>query len=86
MIQLYCSVESTTATLFWTKNGSQVVLDVPHLRERTTNETITISVLTVDAFQFSDSGTYQCHAEDGNSTWSGTTVTLTGKFIYGPVM
>ena len=82
VIQLYCSVESTTATLSWTKNGSPVVLDVPHLHERTKNDTQTSSVLTVDAFQFSDSGTYQCHAEDGSSTESGTTVTLTGKTSY----
>ena len=49
VIQLFCSVELTTATFFWTKDGSAVVIDVPRLRERTTNEsTITTSMLTID--------------------------------------
>ena len=82
VIQLYCLVDSTTATLHWTINGRPVVLDIPHLRERTLNDTDTdtiSSVLTIDAFQSSDSGTYQCHAEEGNDVWNGTALTLTGK-------
>ena len=31
VIQLYCSVESTTASFSWTKDGNLVVIDVPHL-------------------------------------------------------
>ena len=63
VIQLYCSVESTTTTFSWTKDGSPVVINVPHLRERTCNDsTTTTSVLMVDNFQSRDSGMYQCLA------------------------
>ena len=79
VIQLYCSVESTTASFSWTKNESLVELDIVHIRERTCNDTTTsTSVLTIDGFQFSDTGTYKCHAVDGVATGSGNTVTLTG--------
>ena len=83
VIQLYCSVESTTASLSWTKDGSPVVIDIPHLRERTSNDsTTTTSVLTVDNFQSSDTGTYQCSASDGVRTANGDNVTLNGKFYF----
>ena len=79
VIQLYCSVESTTASFSWTKDGSPVIIDVPHLRERTSNDnTITTSVLTVDNFQSTDSGTYQCSVSDGVRTGNGQNVTLNG--------
>ena len=77
VIQLYCSVESTTVSFSWTKDGNPVVIDVPHLRERTTyDSTTTTSVLTVDNFQSSDTGTYQCSARDGMRTGNGETVIL----------
>ena len=80
VIQLYCSVESTTASFSWTKDGNPVVIDVPHLRERNSNDsTTTTSVLTVDNFQSSDTGTYQCSARDGMRTGTGANVTLNGK-------
>ena len=85
VIQLYCSVESTAASFSWTKDGSPVVIDVPHLRERTSNDrtsndsTMTTSVLTVDNFQSSDTGRYQCSASDGMRTGNGMNVTLNGK-------
>ena len=79
IIQLYCSVESTTASFYWTKNESLVQPDVVHLRERTCNDSTTAtSVLTIDGFLFSDTGTYQCNAVDGMTTGSGNTVTLAG--------
>ena len=82
VIQLYCSVESTTASFTWTKDGNPVVIDVPHLRERISNDiTTTTSVLTVDNFQSSDTGTYECSARDGMRTGNGANVTLNGKFF-----
>ena len=79
VIQLYCSVQSTTASFSWTKDGRPVVIDIPHLRERTCNDSTTaMSVLTVDNFQSSDSGAYQCMAIDGDSTAPGDTVELRG--------
>ena len=81
VIQLYCSVESTTASFSWTKDGSPVVIDVPHLRERTSNDsTTTTSVLTVDNFHSTDTGTYRCSASDGMRTGNGASVTLNGKY------
>ena len=80
VIQLYCSVLSSTATVTWTKDGSPVVLDVPHLRERTFNDSTTVlSVLTVDNFVSSDSGTYHCVAVDEGHSSNGTAITLAGK-------
>ena len=79
VIQLYCSVQSTTASFSWTKDGRPVVIDVPHLRERTSHEsTSATSVLTVDNFQSSDSGVYQCMAVDRNYTGQGDSIELRG--------
>ena len=79
VIQLYCSVESTAASFSWTKDGNPVIIDVPHLRERTfSDSTTTTSVLTVDNFQSSDTGTYQCLVSDGVRTGNGQSVTLSG--------
>ena len=80
VIQLYCLVESTTAKFTWTRNNSSVVIDVPHLRVRTCNDsTTTKSVLTLDGFVASDNGVYQCVADDGHTTGNGALLTITGK-------
>ena len=79
VIQLYCTTSSVTATFSWTKDGRPVVIDVPHLRERTCNDSTTAtSVLTVDNFQSSDDGIYQCTAVDGNATGQGGSIELRG--------
>ena len=79
VIQLYCSVQSTTASFSWTKDRILVITDVPHLRERTSNNgTTATSVLIVDNFQSSDSGSYQCMAVDGSSTGRGESIELRG--------
>ena len=72
VIQLYCLVQSTTASFTWTKDENPVVLDIPHLRERSYyDSTFAASVLTVDNFLYIDNGVYQCNAEDGNPTITG---------------
>ena len=84
VIQLYCTVASSSTIFTWTINGSLAVLDVPHLRERrvsNNNANTATSVLTVDNFQSSDSGTYKCLAQDGASTGNGTAVMLTGNVL-----
>ena len=82
VIQLYCSVQSTTASFSWIKDGRPVVVDIPHLRERTCNDSTTAtSVLTVDNFQSSDDGVYQCTAVSGNSTGEGGNIELKGIII-----
>ena len=79
VIQLYCSVESTTASFSWTKDGDSVIIDISHVHERTCNDsTSTTSVLTIEGFQSSDNGTYQCMAVDGAISGSGNTVSLIG--------
>ena len=79
VIQLYCTASSITASFSWTKNGRPVIIDIPHLRERTyTVATTTTSVLTVDNIQSSDNGTYQCLAVDGNNAEQGDTIELRG--------
>ena len=84
VIQLYCTVDSLNVTFSWTKNGSPVVINVPHLFERTcNNSTTTRSVLTIDGFQSSDNGTYQCMAIDGLESGSGNTTTLAGMYWRG---
>ena len=85
VIQLYCSVVFSTATFTWTIDGSPAVFNVPHLRERTvSNDTanITTSTLTVDNFQSSDSGTYQCLVENSGRTYNGSATTLIGKYYH----
>ena len=85
VVQLYCSVQSTTASFSWTKDGRSVVIDIPHLRERTSNDNaIATSVLTVDNFQFSNSGIYQCMAVDGNHTGQGDSIELRGLTRFAP--
>ena len=83
VIQLFCSIQSTTATFSWTKNGSAVVVDVPHLRERTTiDSTTTTSMLTVDNFQSTDNGEYQCMAHiDLENSEAGGTANLRGLIV-----
>ena len=82
VIQLYCSVNPVTATVSWTKDNVQVIIDVPHLRVRmSSNGTHNTSVLTLDNFSSGDNGMYQCHAMNGGVTESSSTVTLNGKFV-----
>ena len=83
VIQLYCVVQSANVTFSWTKDGDPVVLDVPHLRERTCNNaTTSTSVLTIETFQISDNGTYLCSAVSADGTGVGDSTTLTGlKFL-----
>ena len=80
VIQLYCSVELDNATVSWTKDNIQVIIDVPHLLVRmSSNGTHNTSVLTLDNFRSGDNGMYQCHAMSVGVTESGSTVSLTGK-------
>ena len=82
VIWLYCQVNSTspTLTVTWTKDSVPVVLDVPHIRmRRSTSASSTILILIVDNFQSSDTGMYQCTAqEEGGSAVMGTSLMLTG--------
>ena len=81
VIWLYCEVNSTSSTHFvtWNKDGGCLVQDVPHiiLRTSTTSSSTTL-ILVLDNIVSSDAGLYQCNAQDGLYTASGTALTITG--------
>ena len=81
MVWLYCQVNSRTPTVTatWTKDSVPLVQDVPHIRMRSSQtDADTTYLLVVDIFQSSDSGVYQCTAQDGAMTGMGTALMLTG--------
>ena len=82
VVWLYCQVNSkgVTVTGTWTKDNVSLVQDVPHIRTRTSrgNDDTTF-LLVMDTFQGSDSGVYQCTAEEGGEMAMGTALTLTGR-------
>ena len=82
VIWLYCQVNSTdpTLTVTWNKDSVPVVLDVPHIRTRSsTSASSSTFLLVVDNFQPSDGGMYQCTAqEEGGNVAMGAPLTLIG--------
>ena len=84
VVWLYCQVNSTASTLrvTWSKDGASLVQDVPHIRMRnSSDDTSTTLLLVLDNLQASDSGVYQCTAQDGGETAMGTALTLTGLSV-----
>lgn len=85
VVWLYCQVNSIalTLTVTWTKDGVPLVQDVPHIRMRSSSSAAASStfLLVVDTFRGSDSGVYQCTAEDRGDTAIGTALTLTGNAV-----
>ena len=82
VIWLYCTADSATATITWTKDGETLVNDPAHIRIRSSNNSIdmsTTSSLVVDNFQTPDNGNYVCQARDGMMTVSSSTLSLTGE-------
>jgi len=83
-IWLYCTANSATATpsITWTKDGVTLVNDPPHIRIRSSNDTLlsTTSSLVVDNFGIADDdGIYLCQASDGTATRNSSTLSLTGR-------
>jgi len=83
VIWLYCTADSTTATpsITWTKDGVTLVNDPPHIRIRSSNDTLlsATSSLVVDNFGIADDGSYVCQASDGTASMSSSTLSLTGR-------
>ena len=81
VIWLYCEVNlvSSTLSVTWNKDGGQLVQDVPHiiLKTSTTSSSTTL-LLVLDNVVSSDAGLYQCTAQDGQDTATGTILTITG--------
>ena len=79
-IWLYCTANSTAATITWTKDGVALVNDPAHIRIRSSSSgTSTTSSLVVDNFQGSDNGSYVCRASVGTMTVNSSTLSLTGE-------
>ena len=77
VIQLYCSGSGATILdITWTKNGTTLTNDPPHLRIRASSTDT--SVLTVDNFGSSDDGEYACLVSSSTGSASSGTLTLTG--------
>lgn len=83
VIVLHCLVDPPTLNLTWTRNGTLLVPDLPHIRmiNSTTNDNSTHFMLTVHSFQSSDSGMYQCIVQDMGSRPMGAVWMLTGTAI-----
>jgi len=83
VIWLYCTANSATAipNITWMKDGVTLVNDPPHIRIRSSSNTLlsNTSSLVVDNFQTSDDGTYLCQASDGTATMNSSTLSLTGR-------
>ena len=78
VIQLYCTANSTTATITWTRNGVLLVNDPPHIRIRSSRSGMsTTSSLVVDRFLASDNGSYVCQARDGTMAVNSSILSLT---------
>ena len=79
VIWLYCTANSNTTTITWTKDGVTLVNDPAHIRIRSSSSGMsTTSSLVVDNFQTSDNGSYVCQARDGMMTVNSSTLSLTG--------
>ena len=79
VIWLYCTADSATATITWTKDGVTLVNDPAHIRIRSSSSGMsTTSSLVVDNFQTPDNGNYVCQARDGMLSASSSTLSLTG--------
>ena len=79
VIWLYCTANSSNATITWTKDGVTLVNDPAHIRIRSSSSGMsTTSSLVVDNFQTPDNGSYVCQARDGMMTVSSSTLSLTG--------
>ena len=82
VIWMYCTANSTTATITWTKDGENLVNNPPHIQIRSStnnNETSSTSSLVINNFQASDNGSYVCQASDGTLTANSSRLSLTGE-------
>ncbi len=81
VILVYCSATGFTApTITWTKDGTEVSHDPPHIFIRTSVDGLT-SVLTIDQFNTSDDGAYVCSANGVSGSTTSGPLTLTSKSV-----
>ena len=81
VIWLYCTADSSNATITWTKDGVTLVNDPAHIRIRSSSSGMsTTSSLVVNNFRTSDNGNYVCQARDGIMTVNSSILSLTGGY------
>ncbi len=81
VIQVHCIATGFTApTITWTKDGTEVSHDPPHIFIRTSVDGLT-SVLTIDQFNTSDDGVYLCSANGVSGSATSGPLTLTSKSV-----
>ena len=82
VIQLFClATDSDSPQVIWTKDGLKLKNDPPHIRIRTSLSK-TKSVLTVDNFGVTDSGSYVCMATTAAGITSNSSqLILTGVYV-----
>ena len=85
VIVLHCRVHNTAITMniTWTRNGTPLVPDLSHIRmtKSRSNDNSTLLMLTVNSFESSDNGIYQCIAEDMENISMGAVLMLTGTVV-----
>ena len=84
VVWLYCLADpiSPNLTITWAKDDETLVQDVPHIRLMSTGsngDMYSTFILVIDKFQASDSGEYQCIAQEGGIVSLGNTTRLIGK-------
>ena len=84
ILWLYCEVKATSSSLSvsWNKDGKSLIQDVPHIRLRTsTSSSSTTLLLVLDNVVCSDTGVYQCTAQDGLDNDRGLELNVTGECL-----
>ncbi len=80
VIQVYCTTNFAAPTITWTKDGTDVSHDPPHIFIRTSVDGLT-SVLTIDQFDGSEDGVYLCSANGVSGSATSGPLNLTSKSV-----
>ena len=86
VVWLYCLTipKSPAVTVTWNKDGKPLVQDVPHIRLRSTGsdaDMYSTFLLVIEPVDITDSGVYQCSAQEGENIAMGPALTITGMGI-----
>ena len=82
-VMLYCLVYPIIPNLLvtWNKDGEPLVQNEPDIVLRSSISDEIIVLLMVNDFQISDSGEYQCIAQEGDMVIEGQIANLTGDLM-----
>ena len=83
---LYCNVNSSSSNVVvkWTKNGRELMLNLPHIYTATYRSfTYTTSLLVIEDIVLDDVGVYQCSVRYPQGLLYGNILTFQGiRFFY----